>query len=279
MTLPEILEKINSELVFSAIVAGLIIALITAVFKGILSVIKHKGFKDGFFRLFVWFFDSFVWTLRKLVWPLRQFARGLFLLLKLSIKRAVLEIVSESQVDDSHPQTNNEADNVIPKTHQNFVLSKEYGANHDDNYYSEMLDLMRYSYMFKLKRIEGQKWRLGFKLSYSDAIPTNQRQSKGFPLVHLSKDLDGNDLIFDQYISPKRLSHDILWDKYDNDPIELGISKSTKGIHVTINVPRSQHKRTFDIHTSKRNYALLFAWGDGDPYKISFEMERFKQYS
>jgi hypothetical protein len=146
-----------------------------------------------------------------------------------------------------------------------------------DHYIGQILDLSHHNYIISVKSIEGSNWRLGFKLS-KDTNFHKERHSRGHPLIHLTKNEHENILYMDEYDEKGKHRQKLqLHRDYSDNPFSISTAKHTDHLDLKVDIQNDDFKVISEgefIHYDYQGflYAQLFAWGDGNPYKIEMEV-------
>lgn len=255
----KIYNEIVSNPFYLTIIGGLISSIIFSILLGAWSYFNKGNFIKGFKTLFnlVLNFTKWIYTL------LIQF---IILLLKPLIRPIVDEIISESELDErKYEKIGNE----------NIELKK---SKIDDCFYPDILNINDFSYRIKLKKIEGEYWRIGFKLSKFQDINT-KRLVPDYPLIHLTKNKQENILRLTEYNS-KNLALSkagrVIEGKYNNLPVSIILKKKSDKLCFRVLVKnRIIYSQDYDYGDYK--YSKLFAWGDGNTYKFKIRIEKFSE--
>jgi hypothetical protein len=255
----KIYNEIVSNPFYATIFGGLISSISFSVLLGIWSYFKKGNFIKGF-KIIVNLLMNFIKWIYTL---LKQFA---ILVLKPLFRPILYEIISESELDErKYKKIGNET----------IELKK---LENDDCFYLDILNLKDFTYRFKLKKIEGDYWRIGFKLSKVQDFNT-KRLVPDCPLIHLTKNKQENLLRFVEYNRnniPLEKAGRVIEGKYNNCPITIILKKNSGTVCLRVLV-KNRIIFSQDYDYVDYNYSKLFAWGDGNSYKFKIQIEKFNK--
>jgi hypothetical protein len=120
----------------------------------------------------------------------------------------------------------------------------------------------------RVKPLQGTQWRFGFKFS-RNAEFSKGRYSSGYPLWHLQKEQDSNDLAFTYYDELSRGRGALLCSEYGDKEIDLLIRRKDDQLMITADCNPS-YAGTFDARSHR--FAMLTAWADGRPFRIGVQL-------
>lgn len=120
-----------------------------------------------------------------------------------------------------------------------------------------------------VKVLQGTQWRFGLKFSRGDEF-SKGRYSSGYPLWHLQKEQNSDDLAFTHYDELGRGRGALLCRDYANQEIGIVIKRVGQQLIITVDC-NPTHIVTFDARSHR--FALATAWADGREFKISVRCE------
>ena len=169
-------SKIKSDPIVAGIIATVIGGIILAILLGAWSYFTKRNFKRGFILVFKWLYLLIELMLRSLKWVLIGIIKPL-------IKPIVIEILNECKKDNNK--------GYLPMLDDNpwMIMELKNESGFDDCCFPFNLNLSEWKYRIKVDSISGNYWRIGFKLSKTGVFTTS-RLLNGFPLIHLTKNLN-----------------------------------------------------------------------------------------
>ncbi len=121
----------------------------------------------------------------------------------------------------------------------------------------------------RVKPLRGNQWRFGLKFSRSDEF-SSERYAPGYPLWHIQKEQDSDDLAFTYYDELARGKGALIWPGYHDEEIAIVIRRM--GSHLVINIAGGfGWTGTFDARSHR--YAQPTAWADGREFQIKVQLE------
>lgn len=256
-------DYIDKKTLWTTVLAGLILSSILAISSVIYSYVNSVPWIDVLWSMWSWIIKTLNFNL--LLWIILIVFLGIGLYL---FRR------KRTQPQPSIKSSDKREDIIY--------LGSNTTSGSDDDWFHEVLDLDHFSYSFKILKVTGEYWRIGFKLGRKQLIPTNSKQNKGYPLIHLEKKTNEDDhvrmVVFDE-------TGDRRWYKpIDNFPIgkpfELRIDKIDDFVKVAIYsqnkefIHNYRHQGGYSAFDVYLRYAKLIGFADGNPFEFEVLPEK-----
>lgn len=121
----------------------------------------------------------------------------------------------------------------------------------------------------RIKPSRGNQWRFGLKFSRSDEFSAG-RYSSGYPLWHLLKEQDSNDLGFTYYDELSRGRGALLCPGYRDEEISVVVRRIGPRLEVTVDC---NPEWSLSLDARSHRFAQPTAWADGRPFQIKVQLE------
>jgi hypothetical protein len=158
---------------------------------------------------------------------------------------------------------------VVPATRVRDLRRWEH-TFHLENEIGPVIDLQKQTRVaLRIKPLVGNQWRFGLKFSRDEEFAEG-RYAPGYPLWHLQKEQDSNDLGFTHYDELGRGRGALLCPGYTNE--ELTVHIRTLGPQLVIRIDcNAEWMATLDGESYR--FAQPTAWADGREFQIRVQWE------